>query len=240
MGMIRLQKYLAECGVASRRRCEELIAQGRIKVNGQTAILGTVVDVDRDVILIDNERVAPEKKVYVLLNKPRGVITSTKDPHHKHTIMTYLNGISARVFPVGRLDIDVEGALLITNDGELAHRLTHPRYEIPKVYLAWVRGKMSVEAAMRLEKGIRLDEGVARASRVVILNQGNTSTLVEITMREGKKREIKRMCARVGHEVLELKRVSIGNIHIGNLQPGEWRHLKEGEIEDLRRITALT
>ncbi len=239
MAKERLQKYLAECGVASRRRCEELIAQGKVFVNGKVATLGMTIDPGLDVVMLNHEKVEPEKKLYILLNKPRGVVTSVKDPHHKKTVMNYLNGVSGRVFPVGRLDIDVEGALLMTNDGELAYRLTHPKYEVPKVYLAWVRGKMPVEMAVRMEKGVKLDDGISRASRVVVLNQGNTSTLIEITMREGRKREIKRMCARIGHEVLELKRISIGNLQVGNLQPGEWRFLKDAEIQELRRLVAL-
>lgn len=239
MPEVRLQRFLAECGIGSRRYCEELIRKGRVLVNQVPAELGTTIDPDRDTVQFDSTIVKPEPKVYILLNKPRGVITSLRDPHHDHTIMDCLNGISARVFPVGRLDIDVEGALLLTNDGDLAYRLTHPKHGIEKVYLAWVKGKMSTEAAMRLEKGIKLDDGVARPSRVVILNQGKTSTLIEITMKEGRKREIKRMCSRIGHDVLELRRISIGNIQLGGIQPGEWRFLRPSEVHDLKKLVGM-
>lgn len=236
---IRLHKYLAECGIASRRRCEELIRQGRIRVNGATAKPGDAVDPGVDIVLFNGEPVRRETQVHILLNKPRGVITSLRDPHHPRTVLDCLAGVSARVFPVGRLDMDVEGALLLTNDGELAYRLTHPRLQIEKVYVARVRGRMTPATAARLERGVKLQDGMTAPVRVAILNRERTSTVIEIRLHEGRKREIKRMCAHVGHEVLDLQRIAIGNINIHGLQVGQWRYLRKSEVAGLRKLTGL-
>ncbi|MBI5094311.1 MAG: rRNA pseudouridine synthase [Candidatus Hydrogenedentes bacterium] len=237
--MIRLQKFLAECGIASRREAEKLIAAGRVRVNGEVAKVGDSIDPASDHVVFNGKRVAPDGKVYLILNKPRGVITSARDTHDRKTVLDCLNGIGTRVFPVGRLDLDVEGVLMLTNDGELAYRLTHPQFQVEKVYLAWVEGKMTAETAVRLEQGVKLDDGVTAPASAVILHLGQRTTLVRLVLREGKKREVKRMCAAVGHPVRELQRISIGNVRVKGLKPGEWRYLSESEVEELRHLVGL-
>lgn len=237
--MIRLQKFLAECGIASRREAEKLVAAGRVHVNGALAKVGDSINPATDEVQFDGKPVTADGKVYILLNKPRGVITSVKDTHDRKTVLDCLNGISARVFPVGRLDLDVEGVLMLTNDGELAFRLTHPQFQVEKVYLAWVEGVMTTDTAVRLEEGVQLEDGVTAPASVVILHFGKRTTLIRLVLREGKKREVKRMCAAVGHPVRELQRISIGNVRGKGLKPGEWRYLNESEINGLRSLVGL-
>lgn len=236
---MRLQQYLAACGVASRRACEVLIKEGRIAVNGKTAEIGASVDPSKDVITVDGKSLRADEKVYILLNKPRGVITTAKDTHARKTVLECLAGVKHRVFPVGRLDYDVEGALLLTNDGALAHRLTHPRYKIEKVYLAWVEGQMTPDSAIRLEKGVQLDDGPTAPAKVVILSVGAKLTLIQLTLTEGRKREVKRMCAKVGHPVRELQRIAIGCVKVKGLKPGDWRYLTDREVNALQKLAGL-
>jgi pseudouridine synthase len=235
----RLQKYLAACGVASRRACEKLIEDGRVTVNGAVAAVGTQVEPGLDDIRLDGRPVRNDEKVYVVLNKPEGAVTTAHDTHGRATVIDCLRGVPSRVFPVGRLDMDVEGALLLTNDGELAYRLTHPKFEVDKVYLARVRGCMETETAMELERGVRLEDGMTAPARCVILNTGHQSTLVRLTLREGRKREVKRMCAAVGHPVETLHRIAFGNVRVKGLRPGEWRYLTSQEIAGLRKLAGL-
>lgn len=230
---------MAACGVASRRVCEDIIVAGRVTVNGQPAVLGQRINPDTDDVRVDGKLIRSDSKVYVLLNKPRGVVTTASDTHHRKTVVDCVQGVRARVFPVGRLDLDVEGALLMTNDGDLAYRLTHPKYEIPKVYLAWVAGTMTPETAMALERGVPLEDGVTAPAKVQILSRGATSTLIQLVLTEGKKREVKRMCAHVGHPVKELQRIAIGGVKVKGLKPGEWRYLSESEVVSLRKLTGL-
>ena len=237
--MIRLQKYLAECGVASRRASEQLIGAGRVTVNGKTAGIGDVVDPAADEVAVDGRSLDRDGKVYIILNKPCGVITSVKDTHDRKTVIDCVMGVRARVFPVGRLDKDVEGALLLTNDGDLAFRLTHPSYQVAKIYLAWVNGVMTPETAVRIEKGVKLEDGKTGPAEVIILNTGAQTTLVRLVLREGRKREIKRMCEAVGHPVRELRRIAVGGIRVKGLRPGEWRYLNDSEINRLHRLTGL-
>ncbi|HRI87461.1 MAG TPA: pseudouridine synthase, partial [Candidatus Hydrogenedentes bacterium] len=177
--------------------------------------------------------------VYILLNKPRGVVTTAKDTHNRRTVLDCLHGMNTRVFPVGRLDFDVEGALLLTNDGELAFRLTHPKYLVEKVYLAWVKGRMTTDTAIALEKGVELEDGMTAPARVQIKSLGENSTLVQLVLTEGRNREVKRMCAHVGHPVSELQRIAIGGVKVKGLRPGEWRELSDAEVRALRKITQL-
>ncbi|HNT88630.1 MAG TPA: pseudouridine synthase, partial [Candidatus Hydrogenedentes bacterium] len=192
-----------------------------------------------DTVCVDGRLVRPNDKVYVVLNKPEGTVTTAKDTHGRPTVLDCLKGVRARVFPVGRLDMDVEGVLLLTNDGELAYRLTHPRFEVEKVYLAWVHGCMKPETALLLEKGVRLDDGLSAPARAVILSAGQETTLLRLHLHEGRKREVKRMCAAVGYPVKTLHRVAFGNIQDKGLRPGEWRYLSEREIEGLRALVRL-
>lgn len=236
---MRLQRFLAQCGVASRREAEDLIASGRAAINGVPAKIGDTVNPDVDEVAVDGVPVRREENVYVLLHKPADAVTTVKDTHNRKTVLDYVTGVGARIVPVGRLDKDVTGALILTNDGELAQRLTHPSYEVDKVYEARVRGRMAVETALRLEAGVALDDGETAPATVSILETSNRSTLVRIVVHEGRKRLIKRMCAAVGHPVRELRRVSIGSISADTLSPGQWRYLSQEEVEGLRTLTGL-
>ena len=238
--MTRLQKYLADCGVASRRASEELILAGRVRVNGAVAQLGCSIDPGVDEVLLDGQTVAPdETKVYIVLNKPSHTVTTSKDTHGRRTVLECVQGTKARVFPVGRLDMDVEGALLLTNDGELAHRLLHPRYRVDKVYLAQVRGAMTPETISKLERGVKLEDGLTAPAKVAVLNSGPHATRVRLVLREGRKREVKRMLTAVGHPVKRLERVSFAGISAQGLRPGEWRYLTPCEITSLRATVQL-
>lgn len=237
--MVRLQKFLAECGVASRRQSEVMISEGRVRVNGAVAGVGDKVDPGKDAVTVDGSPIGVDNKVYLVLNKPRGVITSATDPQGRRTVLDCVTGVDARVFPVGRLDRDVEGVLLLTNDGELAYRLTHPKYQVDKVYKAWVHGRFNAAAARAMQEGVELEDGLATAAKVDVLRQRKDATLVRLVMREGRKREVKRLCEAAGYPVRSLIRTAIGNVTAQGLQPGEWRYLKERELADLRRITGL-
>lgn len=238
--MLRLQKFLAECGVASRRAAEVMIREGRVRVNGGIAALGQSVDPEKDQVMADGKPVSADHKVYVVLNKPANVITTARDTHGRKTVLDCLNGLGERVFPVGRLDRDVEGVLIFTNDGEMAHRLMHPSFGVNKVYLAWVQGHVTPETVRRLEKGVPLEDGMTSPAQAAILNCGKNGTLLRLTLHEGRKREVKRMCAAVGHPVITLHRVAFGNIRVQGLRPGEWRRLSPAEIGQLRRMVGLT
>lgn len=237
--MLRLQKYLAECGVASRRAAEKLIEEGRVTIDGCVAHIGQTIDSETCDVRVDGKPIRTSDKVYVVLNKPEGTVTTARDTHGRPTVLDLVKGVRARVFPVGRLDMDVEGVLLLTNDGELAYHLTHPKYEVEKTYLVWVKGHMDVEAALRLERGVELDDGMTAPARAYILNAGHESTLVRLHLREGRKREVKRMCAAIGYPVRTLHRVAFGNIVDKGLRPGEWRYLNNREVDGLRRLAGL-
>jgi 23S rRNA pseudouridine2605 synthase len=217
---------LARAGVGSRRACEELIAGGRVHVNGRRAVLGDRVDPDVDVVEIDGAVVpVREGLVYYLLNKPRDVVTTAEDPQGRRTVIDLLP-LEPRVFPVGRLDRDTEGLLVLTNDGELAHRLTHPRYGVEKEYLVEVEGTPSPGALRRLRDGVMLDDGVTAPARVGKVD----ATTLRITIHEGRNRQIRRMCEAVGHPVVRLVRTRIGPIADRRLKPGEWRELTPAEV----------
>ncbi|MDZ4859291.1 MAG: pseudouridine synthase [Candidatus Hydrogenedentes bacterium] len=237
---MRLQQFMAASGVASRRASEAIITAGRVTVNGIVATLGQSVNPETDQVCVDGKPLATDTKVYVLLNKPRGVVTTAKDTHNRRTVLDCVSTLRSRVFPVGRLDFDVEGALLLTNDGELAYRLTHPKYQIEKVYLAWVQGRMTTDTAIRLEKGVELEDGMTAPAKVQILSLGENSTLVQLVLIEGRNREVKRMCMHVGHPVNELQRIAIGGVKVKGLQPGAWRLLAPSEVGRLYQLTGIT
>ncbi|MCP4645686.1 MAG: rRNA pseudouridine synthase [bacterium] len=237
--MERLQKFMAACGVASRRESEALIAAGSVTVNGEPAHVGQSIDPAADKVLVNGQPVSQDEKVYLVLNKPRGVVTSAKDTHNRRTVLDCIKGVDARVFPVGRLDLDVEGALLLTNDGELAFGLTHPRFMIDKVYQVRVEGVMDSATASHLTSGVLLEDGVTAPAKVSIMEHGPETTLVRLTLHEGRKREVKRMCAAVGHPVRALRRVSVANVNVEGLKPGQWRHLNTEEVQRLREAVGL-
>lgn len=239
----RLQKVLAQAGYGSRRACEKLILQGRVHVNGQVVIqLGAQADPHTDVIEVDGKRVQlPEKHTYILLHKPAGVVTTRRDVHATRTVIDLLQGVATPVFPVGRLDADTTGALLLTDDGDMAYRLTHPRYGVPKTYLVEVRGEVGKEAILRLRDGIRLEEGItapAHVQKVRYIAERQT-TLLRITLHEGRKRQVKRMCETVGHPVVRLHRERFGPLTLRNLPVGAWRYLTNSEVTALRRAVGL-
>jgi 23S rRNA pseudouridine2605 synthase len=225
---MRLNAYLARAGVASRRGAEDLIRAGRVRVNGEVAGLVTFVE-PRDTVEVDGSPIEPEPLTYVLLHKPAGVVTTARDPQGRPTVVG-LVGHERRVVPVGRLDADTTGALLLTNDGPLAHRLMHPRYEVDKVYEAEVEGEPSDEALAQLAEGVELDDGRTAPARVRRLGP----SLVELTIHEGRKHQVKRMLQAVGHPVRRLHRNRYAGLTLDGLAPGEWRELTSDEVKRLR------
>lgn len=232
----RLQKVLAQAGIASRRKCEELILSGAVEVNGEViTALGTKADPKVDEIKVNGKPIRSEKKIYVMLNKPKGVITSAKDPQGRKVVSDFLPGIKERVYPVGRLDYDTEGLLLLTNDGEFANLLTHPKHHVPKTYYATVKGVPHGSALEKLQQGIMLEDGMTSPAEVEYQDvnmEGNEAT-ISITIHEGRNRQVRRMFEAVGHKVLKLKRVRFGGIVLEGLPRGKFRHLTEQEIKEL-------
>ena len=228
----KLQKVLAAAGVASRRVCEELIMEGRVRVNGEVAGVGTRVDAEVDVLEVDGALVSTRADlVHYLLHKPAGVVTTAKDTHGRPTVVELVRS-RRRLYPVGRLDADTTGLILLTNDGELAERLTHPRYGVKKVYRARIRpGRLSPRALDALKKGVELEDGRTAPAQV----RQPATGVVEITVREGRKRQVRRMLEAVGHRVVELERVAFGPLGLRGLEPGKSRRLTKAEVERLRR-----
>jgi 23S rRNA pseudouridine2605 synthase len=225
---VRLNAYLARAGIASRRGAEELIRAGRVTVNGEVVGLATFVE-GGDRVEVDGKEVAPEPLTYVLLHKPAGVVTTASDPHGRPTVVG-LVGHERRVVPVGRLDADTTGVLLLTNDGPLAHRLMHPRYEVDKVYVVDVEGEPEEHALSRLAEGVELEDGVTAPARVRRL----APSRLEVTLHQGRKHQVKRMLAAVGHPVTRLHRSSYAGLTADGLEPGEWRELSADELVRLR------
>jgi 23S rRNA pseudouridine2605 synthase len=230
---MRLNAYLARAGVASRRGADELIKAGRVRVNGSTGELSTFVG-DGDTVEVDGRRVAKQKLAYVLLNKPPGVVTTARDPQGRPTVVELVPG-DPRVVPVGRLDADTTGVLLLTNDGQLAHRLAHPRYEVDKVYDVEVEGAPSEGALRRLAEGVELEDGRTAPARVRKLGRAR----LELAIHEGRTHQVKRMCEAVGHPVLRLHRSRYAGLTPAGLAPGKWRLLTRDEVAGLRRLVGL-
>lgn len=235
---VRLQKLIAGTGLASRRKAEALIAAGRVMVNGKTVTeLGTKVDPTRDHVKVDGKHLsAAQPFVYLMLNKPKNVVSTLDDPGGRTTVKDYLRGVSVRVFPVGRLDFDSEGLLLLTNHGDLAQAMLHPRYHVPKTYLIKVKGVLTDESIRSLEQGVSLEDGMTGPAQVRKVRKVEANSWLEITIREGRKHQVKRMLESVGHPVIKLLRIRMGPIALGDLQPGEFRFLTDREANTLRRL----
>lgn len=231
----RLQKILSRSGLASRRAAETLIRQGRVTVDGKIVTeMGLKADPEKQVVACDGSpiRIA-EEKIYLLLNKPKGYVTTLHDPQGRPIVTSLLTGINTRVFPVGRLDFDTEGALIMTNDGEFAQRLLHPSFEIKRTYQATVRGLPAGEKLRLLEEGIEIEGRKTWPARLRIIDRGADATTVEITIHEGRKRQVRKMFAAIGHRVKALKRVAYGGLRLGDLSPGRYRMLTRGELAEI-------
>lgn len=234
---MRLAKYLAEAGIASRRKAEELIAQGRVSVNGLLVQeKGYIINPALDRVEFDGRIIAREKKIYILLHKPAGYISSVFDPQGRPTVMDLLEDINLRVYPVGRLDFDTEGLLLLSNDGEFTNLMIHPRYEITKTYQALVAGEPGEESLRRLQEGIQLEDGITAPARVNILKTFKDKTLLEIKIHEGRKRQVKRMCQAIGHPVISLKRTALGCLNLQGVASGKYRFLIPEEVNKLKEL----
>lgn len=238
----RLHKYLARCGIASRREAEKMISHGRVQVNGKTVTtLGTTVDPHQDIVKVDGKTIKePEKPVYIMLNKPKGYVTTASDDRGRPTVLDLVKNVPVRVFPVGRLDMDTEGLLLLTNDGDLAYQLTHPKFEVKKTYHALVKGRPSREALNKLRHGIMLDGKVTAPAKVRVINYHQSDTLLVITIHEGRNRQVRRMLDKIGHPVIHLKRVKFANLALGNLGLGKTRYLTKEEIQKLIQAVPIS
>ena len=232
----RLQKVLAAAGVGSRRECEDLITSGRIEVDRRVVTeLGTRVDPTQQEIRLDGVPLVRPKHVYYAVHKPPGVVSTNRDPAGRPRVIDLIPPGNARLFAIGRLDLNSQGLILVTNDGELANRLTHPRYEVSKTYRVLVAGRPTPENLARLRRGVHFAEGVARAEEIRVRSHHKESTVLEMVLREGRNREIRRLLARVGHKVLRLTRIAVGPVRLAGLPAGASRRLTRGEIEALRR-----
>lgn len=234
----RLQKVMAKAGIGSRRHNESLIRAGKVRVNGIVATIGDSADPLRDKIEVEGREILPEEPLYIMVNKPKGVLSSTEDELGLgRATVRELVELEGHIYPVGRLDKQSEGLMLLTNDGELAHKLTHPRFGHEKVYRVAVAGHVSPELIKNWSEGVVLDGRMTAQADIVVLSQAEDVTWLRITMREGRKRQIRRVAAMLGHPVTRLIREQIGTLHMGNLEQGAWRHLDPGEIEALRQST---
>ena len=239
--MDRLQKILAHRGVASRRKCEEMISSGRVRVNGKIITeLGCKVDADVDIIEVDGKKLNQEEtKVYLLLNKPVGYITTISDPQGRKKVTDLLKGVRERVYPVGRLDFDSEGLLLLTNDGDLTYALTHPKHQVTKTYEVRVIGVPNEQALENLRNGIKLDDGYTAPAKVKLMKNLGSKSILEITIHEGRNRQVRRMFNFIGNPVLNLKRTKIAFLEINRLKLGEFRRLNAPEILKLKKMAIL-
>jgi len=240
---IRLNKYLAQAGIASRREADRMIVEGRVSLNGKTVeSLGVCVDTGRNKVEVDGKKIKSKigPHLYLLLNKPPGYLATVKDPFQRPTVMDLLPSFKKRIYPVGRLDLNSEGLLLLTNDGDLANRLMHPRYKVKKEYLVRVQPKPTALTLERLEKGVYLDGKKTAPARIHVLSTKKRETNIKVELFEGRKRELRRMFEAVGHSVMALKRISYGSLSLGGLKKGQWRHLSQKELARLKKDAQIT
>lgn len=234
---MRLQKYLASCGIASRRKCEAYILEGKVAVNGQIInVLGTQVQEGDEVTFCGKPVKLQEEYVYYMLNKPVGYVTTVQDEKQRQTVLDLIKDESHRVYPVGRLDYLTSGLLILTNDGELTYSLTHPKHHVDKCYEVKVKGALSEEAKKTLQTGVLLDGQMTYPAKLKVLRQGNQSTTFELTIHEGRNRQVRRMCEAVGYPVATLKRISVGKLTLKDLKLGSYRALTQDEVDYLKRI----
>ena len=242
MEKIRLQKFFTDCGVLSRRSAEEEIRLGNVKVNGHVASVGDKIDPSCDIVVWNGKEVYKKERThhYIALNKPRGYITSMSDPQNRKCVTELLEGHEGRVYPIGRLDYISEGLLLLTDDGELANRLTHPKHHLEKVYRVKVAGKVSDEQYDTLTGAMEIDGYELQPVKVDVISTDESGTLLKMTLKEGRNRQIRKMCQAVGLTVKRLSRVSIGNIRLNGLPVGKWRYLEQKEVDELFKMTKLS
>lgn len=233
-GKVRLQKYLAECGVASRRKCEELIDAGKVKVNGAVASIGDKINPKKDTVIVNGKKIVEQKNyTYIMLHKPRGFITTMSDEMDRKCVAELIKDVPVRVYPVGRLDRDSEGMLLFTNDGEFANAMTHPAKHVPKTYRVTVRPSITEEQITSLTQGVIIEDRKTAPAEVRVIEKQEGRVVLEIILYEGRNRQIRKMCEEVGLEVARLKRTAIGSIKLGMLHQGSWRELTDDEIRKL-------
>lgn len=235
---MRLQKYMASCGVASRRKSEELIKEGRVKVNNRIITeLGSKIDPSKDIVKVDDKKIRMElNKVYIMLNKPLGYITTSKDDKDRRIVTDLIDEVKERIYPIGRLDADTTGLLLLTNDGDTAYKLTHPSKKIEKQYIAIVEGTPNKAELEKLRNGLFIDGRKTAKAGVKILKNFDTESILDVKIHEGRNRQVKKMCEAINHPVKKLKRVSIGEIQLGGLEVGNWRYLDDEEIRYLNSL----
>lgn len=233
----RLQKIIAAAGLASRRQAEKWIEAGRVTVNGRPASLGDTADLSRDEVSVDGKPLTrPDRRTYILLNKPAKYLTSLRDPQGRPLVTDLVREVGARLFPVGRLDFMTEGLLILTNDGDFAQRLAHPRHEVDKTYLVRVRGALTTSAQKRLQEGVDLEDGRTAPARVERVRQSGSHTWFEITIHEGRNRQVRRMCEAVGYPVSRLKRTRLAFLDLKDIPPGQFRHLTPAEVSRLKKL----
>mgnify|MGYP000864385858 CR=1 FL=1 len=235
MSKERLQKYIARCGIASRRKAEEIILQGKVKVNGRIVKeLGSKINPEKDLVTVYDEKIfEKEEHTYIKLYKPEGYVTTVKDQFNRKTVIDLIN-IKERIYPIGRLDYDTSGLLLLTDDGDLANKLMHPKYHIFKTYNVEIKGSLNNESINILKTGILIDSYKTAPAKVKLLKQAQNNSYVQISIHEGKNRQVRKMFEAVGHKVLKLKRISFGNIVLGKMKPGEWKYLTNDEVKFLK------
>ena len=238
--MVRLQKYLSDCGVASRRKSEELIEQGKVRVNGKIASIGEKIDPKHDTITVSGKKIVRQKThTYIMLHKPRGFITTMSDEMDRKCVAQLIQDVPARVYPVGRLDRDSEGLLLFTNDGAFANAMTHPSKHVPKTYRVTVRPSITQEQLTALTQGVIIDDGVTAPAEVRVITKEENRVVLEIILYEGRNRQIRKMCEALGLEVARLRRTAIGSVKLGMLKQGDWRELTEEEVRKLQLAAGM-